>query len=159
MPLERTPSERSTLMFESSERARQFSEKVAERVKQKNRPGIRTDKEVVAQEVAEEFEQHGEPIDIIREPWQHTTQEHEEAQQLVNLAFQRDLGAALRKARMSRNYPRNLDLFHDVLTHEMYQLLQLSEVNKQPLGLWMILIIGIVALAVVLSGLLIFTSL
>lgn len=159
MPLERTPSERSTLMFESSERARQFSERVAENVQQRRRPGVRADKEVMAEEVAHEFEQQGEPVDIIREPWQHTKEEHEEAQQLVNLTFQRDLGAALRKARASRNYPRNLDLFHDVLTHEMYQLMQSSEVNKQPVGLWLILIVGIVALAVVLSGLLIFTAL
>src|SRR5690349_1727359 len=125
---ERTPQERETLLFAHPEAAQAWRENVGEQLQQAKSPAIDRRREVVAAAVAEQFTQAGTPVQIIREPWTHTSAEHSEAQQLVDVAFAQDLPAAIRLAQKSPHYPRNLDLFHDVLTGEMYDLLQESEI-------------------------------
>ncbi len=131
-------------MFDTPEAAQEFSERVADRVALAQQPGTTKKKEIVAEEIAEEFAKQGEPVDLIRHPWDHTQAEHAEVQTLVNLAFDKDLRSALQSAKASSHYPRNLDLFHDVLTTEMYRLLQEQQVNKQPLAVWTLTVIAVV---------------
>lgn len=143
---ERTPREKETLMFATPETAQAWRERVSESLAMQ-RPGVRADREVVSQAVAHEFEAAGEAVATIRHPWEHTPAEHEEVQQLVDEAFVKDLPAALATARKSPHYPRNLDLFHDLLTSEMYEHVKMSGLSKQPLMLWVTEIVVIVLLA------------
>jgi hypothetical protein len=151
---ERTPQERETLVFDTPEAAQEFSERVAERVEQERQPGTQKKKEILAEEVAEEFAKQSEPVDLIHHPWDHTRAEHAEAQALVNLAFEKNLHSALRRAKASSYYPRNLDLFHDVLTTEMYRLLQEQRVNKQPLAVWTLTAVAVLLATALLINLL-----
>lgn len=129
---ERSPLERETLIFPTPEAASDFREHVGEQVKRSPAtPGDDQPKEVIAQAVAQQFSQVGEAVNLVREPWLHTQAEHTEAQQLVDIAFARDLHSAIKVARQSPHYPRNLDLFHDVLTGEMYDLLKQEKLNHQ----------------------------
>ncbi len=132
---ERTPRERETLIFDRPEAARRFAERVAERLRRTARPGVQRGREMVAEAVAEEFAAHGEAAGLTQ-PWQHTKEEHTEVQQLVDVAFARDLPAALRQARASAAYPRNIDLLHDVLTGELYAILQQRGLNRQRWDTW-----------------------
>ncbi|MEX0649600.1 MAG: hypothetical protein WD200_01200 [Candidatus Andersenbacteria bacterium] len=134
---ERTPQERETLIFSQPEQAQEFSERVAERITTPT--GQRSKKESLAQELAEEFDRQGEGVGKVLHPWEHTAEEHQEVQQLVNVAFEKDLPAALKLARSSNHYPRNIDLLHDVLTTEMYELVRESHLNHQPTGVvWLV---------------------
>lgn len=144
---ERPPAERETLMFPTAEEARSWTEQVGEQVEAASRDGVRRDREVVAQAVATEFEKQGESAAALKQPWEHTPQEHEEVQRLVDLAFARDLGAALRRARTSAFYPRNIDLLHDVLTTEMYEMIRQQRLNRQPVRVGLIVTAGVVILA------------
>lgn len=131
---ERTGYERETLVFPSVEAAQGFRERV-------ERPSISSgqgQKTQIQQELQQEFARHGETVGTVKTPWEHTVAEHEEVQQLVDVAFAQDLPAAIRLARKSNHYPRNLDLLHDVLTGELYELMQQHGLQKQPLG-WMFL--------------------
>lgn len=151
--IERTPKERETLIFSNPDQAGQFKERVEQGWQQVETPGAGYKKKVVQDEVAKEFEKHGHGVQMIKQPWDHTPAEHEETQHLVDLAFAKDLGAALRVAQKSEHYPRNLDLFHDILTGEMYEVLKESKLNRQPVGVWFLLIAGV---WIVVMGLLIF---
>lgn len=144
---ERSAYEKETLIFPNQEAAQAFRESVGEQLQVSRTTGRQQDKAVVAEAVAQQFSQVGEAVSLVREPWTHTPAEHEEVQQLVNVAFQRDLGAAIKQARQSPHYPRNLDLLHDVLTGEMYDLLREGGLNKQPLGGWAIALLAIVLIA------------
>lgn len=129
---ERTAYERETLVFKSAEEAGGFRERV-------ERPSIRLRQGLggrarLAEELQEEFARAGETVGVIKTPWEHTPTEHEEVQRLVDVAFAQDLPAAIRQARASGRYPRNLDLLHDVLTGEMYELMRQHGLQKQPLG-------------------------
>lgn len=148
---ERTPQERETLIFSNPEAAQAFRERVEGRLSHDQRSGVGRSRELVAEEVAAEFAKEGEAVASLRQPWEHTPQEHHEVQQLVNVAFAKDLKAALTQARQSESYPRNLDLLHDVLTGEMYKLISDQRVNKQPTAIWALAITGIVILVVFLS--------
>jgi hypothetical protein len=86
-------------------------------------------------------------VDVIRHPWDHSPQEHHETQELVNTAFEKDLRAAIQQARQGNHYPRNLDLFHDVLTSEMYDLLKETHLNRQPVGIWALAAVSVIAAA------------
>lgn len=145
---ERTPQERETLIFPSPEEAKGWLERVGERLRAEDTAGIKRRREVVAQEVAREFESHGEGIGAYILPWEHSVDEHREVQHLVDLAFEKDLPAALKLARSSGTYPRNIDLFHDVLTTEMYQLVREHKLYRQPLSWGVIVTAGIVLLLV-----------
>ena len=150
-PLERPPLEREKLVFRNRGEARRFSERVIERVRRERRPDVERPQEIVEEEVAEEFAKHGQPVAIVREPWEHVPQEHAEAQQLVNYAFAHDLGAAIKRAEKSKYYPRNLDLFHDVLTGELYEALREQGLNRQPLlaRFSLVAFVGVVALIII----------
>lgn len=146
---ERTPQERETLIFPSAEEAQGWLEQFGEHLGQEQRLGIRRRRELLGEELAEEFEKQGEGVALIARPWEHTQAEHAEVQHLVDVAFARDLPAALKLARSSGYYPRNIDLFHDVLTTEMYQLLREEKLNQQPLA-WGVL--GMVGIIIVVGG-------
>jgi predicted ATPase len=146
---ERTPRERETLIFSSPEAAQEFTQEVQEQLRQSEQAGIHRKRAVVATAVTKEFEKEGEAAEVVRHPWEHTTTEHAEAQRLVDIAFAKDLPAALRAARQSQHYPRILDLFHDVLTGEMYGLLHEHKLNRQPLA-WFLLAVACVVLGTLL---------
>src|SRR5581483_1621228 len=129
---ERTPTERETLVFPTPEAAQEFRERVGERLENEQRPGIGRTREIVGDELAREFAKEGEHVQLINQPWEHTPAEHEEVQGLVDVAFAKDLPAAVRQAKTSPHYPRNLDLLHDLLTGEMYDALRQGRLNQQP---------------------------
>lgn len=141
---ERTPQERETLIFPSPEEARGWLERVSERLRAEDRTGVTRKRELVAEEIAREFESHGEGIGAYILPWEHSVDEHREVQHLVDIAFARDLPAALKLARSSGTYPRNIDLFHDVLTTEMYQLVRDYKLHRQPLSVGVLITVGII---------------
>lgn len=143
-------------MFPDKERAREFAEQLSEQAERQPNE-VRREREAVNDAVAEEFAKAGHPVGVIKHPWEHTSEEHEEAQQLVDVAFQEDLNAALKRARVNKNYPRILDLFHDVLTGEMYDLLTQHQLNRQPLITAVLFIISV--FIVLLLALLAFTLL
>ncbi len=146
---EREPREKETLIFSEPERAREFAERVSERARRGSTPGVVRRREAVAQEVAAELARQGEAADVLSRPWEHTAAEHKEVQELVDMAFDQDLSAALKKARASEDYPRNIDLLHDVLTSELYEMLQQRGINKQRIGFGTYLVLAI--LVVILS--------
>ena len=146
---ERSPYERETLIFPDAEKAQEFKQEVHQRLAQGKRQGLPQGREHVAEAVAQQFAQHGESVQLIRHPWEHTPAEHAEAQKLVDLAFSRDLPAAIRQARKSDHYPRNLDLFHDVLTGEMYTLMKQSGIDRQPVLPWAVVVTIIVLIAAI----------
>ncbi len=145
---ERSPQERETLIFPNPEAAHVFKERVAERFSRAPSPSTQQQHGVIADAIAEQFAGAGEGVQLVREPWLHTPAEHAEAQQLVDTAFAQDLGAALKAARHSPHYPRNLDLFHDVLTREMYDLLVQEKVNQQGVGGWLLVLLTVGLLTV-----------
>lgn len=141
---ERPAREQETLVYPSPDQAREFREGLREQLHLGRSRSVRREREAVAEAVAEEMAQLGESPQVYRSPWEHTEAEHEEAQQLVDIAFAHDLPAALRRARRSPHYPRNLDLFHDVLTNEMYDLLKEHRLDRQPLMGWLLVVLGII---------------
>lgn len=135
-------------MFSSPEAAREWRQEVAEHLREQP-PGVGREREIVGQAVAKEFEALGEGVTIIRQPWDHTPAEHQEVQQLVDTAFAEDLPKALAVAKTSPHYPRNIDLFHDVLTGELYEFVKQNKMNQQPTALWLTEITVIVLAALV----------
>ena|SRR3989344_7226484 len=135
---ERSPRGKETLIFATPQEAQAWREVVAEKVAQQRKSVVRQDKEIVGQAVQQEFNRQGEAVGMISHPWEHTSAEHEEVQGLVDMAFEADLPAALKAARQSPHYPRNMDLFHDLLTSEMYKFVREGNLTQQPLGLWII---------------------
>lgn len=145
---ERTPRERETLMFATGEEAREFNERAVEKIQAVEQSGVKRKREAVGEMVAREMDNAGYPVETISHPWEHTSEEHEEAQSLVDMAFDKDLQAALRSAESSEHYPRVLDLFHDVLTNEMYPLIEERKLNRQALAGWILLAVGVMAVGV-----------
>lgn len=144
---ERSPREKETLIFATPDQAEVFREQVGETLAAQPRGRVRRDKEIVGEAVADQFAQYGEAATITH-PWEHTPGEHEDVQMLVDLAFAEDLPAALKLAKKSPAYPRNLDLFHDLLTSEMYELVRQTDLTRQPLSLWLTEVAVIILLAV-----------
>jgi hypothetical protein len=146
----RPKEEKESLVFDNPELAHAFKENVGEKLQQ---PGEVTDRrQVVADAVGQEFQVQGQEtvsVDLTK-PWQHTPQEHTEVQHLADVAFAKNLKAALSQARGSDNYPRNIDLLHDVLTGEMHEALLEHKINKQPILGWIIFVLLVVALLGVL---------
>lgn len=151
---ERNAREQETLIFNTAEKAREFAERVEKRAADENGEGVNRPKEIVGEEVVKEIEREGEESVDLTQPWEHTKEEHEEVQQLVDTAFREDLPLALKKARQSDNYPRLIDLFHDVLTGQMYETLVQNKVNQHKSANWQWAIIALAAL-LVLAGLII----
>lgn len=152
---ERSAHERATLIFPTGEEAARWREGMAEKLEsaqaERLRRGLGEAREVVGQELERQFALHGEAAGGLRTPWEHTPAEHQEVQTLVDAAFAKDLPAALRQARASAHYPRNLDLLHDVLTGEMYRLLLEHKLNQQPTAalaaITLLLIIAVLCLS------------
>ena len=144
---ERTPYEKETLIFSNPEAAQDFAKTVEQGLQTPQSEGVNTKREVIGEALAQEFAAQGESVALLRTPWEHTPQEHAEVQHLVDVAFAKDLPSALALARQSPHYPRNLDLLHDVLTGQMYELLHKSGVRQQPLFHW---IIGVVIVVFIL---------
>lgn len=133
-----------SLIFTSKEKAGEFIERVEKRKAGEVRQGVRRDREVLADELAREIERQGEEAIDVSRPWEHSLEEHREVQALVETAFREDLVLALRKIRKSPNYPRIVDLFHDVLTDQMYEALVQAGLNKQRIGKGMWGVVGLV---------------
>lgn len=131
------------LIFNSVERAKQFTERVEGRIAKEAKPGIVQEKEVVSRELATQFEQEGHGVSPYTHPWEHTQAEHVEAQQLVNIAFASDLSSALSQAEKSPSFPRNIDLFHDVLTGKMYEAIVSARLNTHHVPHWISLFIAL----------------
>lgn len=144
--------EKETLIYRTPEQARVWREGVQEKIAQEAGKEVTREREIVAEAVADEFAQAGYAVDSLTRPWEHTPEEHAEVQELVNLAFATDLTLALKQARQSPNWPRNLDLFHDVLTTEMYSLVQKHKLNRQPLLGWGLFVVGVLLGALLVSG-------
>ncbi len=148
---ERTPQERETLIFPDAEGAQKFRERVGEQLPRVE--GVEEKRQIIREEVATQFASHGESVVVVKQPWEHTSAEHEEAQALADAAFAEDLGVAIRQAKKSPHYPRNLDLLHDLLTGELYQYVKEGRINRQPLTFWLVevaVIVLVAALAVLL---------
>lgn len=152
--IERRPSnEQETLIYSTPERAAILREGLQEKL-QTPTSGVRREREVVAEALADEFAQEGYGVTALSHPWEHTAAEHAEVQGLVDLTFTKDLRTALAAARKSPNWPRNLDLFHDVLTTELYELVREHNLNRQPLVGWVLFAAGVLLGALLVSGLL-----
>jgi hypothetical protein len=143
----RSARERETLVFATPEEATAWREKLERRREEPGQEGQR--RTVVTKALEEEFARAGEDVRVVREPWEHTPEEHREVQELIDVAFAQDLPAAIRLARRSPHYPRNLDLLHDTLTGEMYELVQQHKLEKQPLWLWAVVVGVAVGLSLV----------
>jgi hypothetical protein len=150
----RSRQEQETLMYNNPERATAWREGMQEKLQAAPQAGVRRERELVGEALADEFAQEGVGVTSLTHPWEHTAAEHAEVQQLVDLSFASDLRAALKKARGSPNWPRNLDLFHDVLTTEMYELVREHKLNKQPLLGWVLFGLGIILGTLLVSGIL-----
>lgn len=131
------------LIFRSKENATEFTERVEGRIAQEQKPGVSHAREVVAQELAHQFEVEGHGVSSYAHPWEHSQAEHAEAQQLVNIAFAHDLTAAIRQAEQSPLFPRNIDLFHDVLTGKMYEAMSSAKLNAHHVPSWIIFLIAV----------------
>jgi hypothetical protein len=153
-PIERPRSVNETLAFSNPEQAQEFVERVQEKSQQKERVQNRDERKIIKEELVKEFAKAGQAISGIDKPWRHTPIEHTQAQELVNIAFTKDLKTALRRARHNQQFPRNLDLFHDVLTTELYEAIRQNHMNKQPIRgrtvlvamIVIVILIGIVVL-------------
>lgn len=129
---------RERLIFHSPEVASEFARDVEARIAKEQAPGVSKDREIVSQELAKKFEQEGHSVSPLVHPWEHSQEEHIEAQKLVDLAFSSDLATAISEAEKSSSFPRNIDLFHDVLTGEMYESVVKSRINAPHVPLWLI---------------------
>jgi hypothetical protein len=144
------------LIFPSVARATAFSEMVTERIAQEKKPGVRRAKEIISHELEKQFELEGHGVSSYAQPWEHTQAEHVEAEQLVRVAFAHGLSAALASAEQSPSFPRNIDLFHDILTGKMYEALVSSRVRAvEHVPYWIIALL-ILFFALLLSAILFF---
>ena len=137
-----------SLIWRNKEGANEFIKRVKTRKEQETRQGVRRDRELLADELAREIEKQGEEAVDTSWPWEHSPEEHREVQRLVEVAFREDLVLALKKMRKSEHYPRIVDLFHDVLTEQMYEVLIKAGLNKQRVGKGMWTLIGLAGLLV-----------
>lgn len=153
---EKSPSAKSeSLVFSGVEQADNFREKTQENF---DATAQKTAREATAEVLAQEFSAAGHSVSYssLSRPWEHTPAEHDEVQDLANLAFERDLPTALAKARASKSYPRNIDLLHDVLVSEMYDEVVKHKVNKQPLLGWLIVSLSLFLASVITSILILY---
>lgn len=129
------------LVFASSEEAVRFQESLEHRIEKERSQDISHGREIVAEELAKKFEEHGTGVSSLHIPWEHTQEEHREAQELVNVAFAENLHTAIAQAEKSDSFPRNIDLFHDVLTGELYDAVVRSRLNVVHASLKAVLVI------------------
>lgn len=130
------------LVFANAQEAAQFRESVESGIAKNGPSGTHRPREILAEELAKKFEEHGAGVSSLHTPWEHSQEEHNEVQDLVNIAFADTLPAALRRAENSPSFPRNIDLFHDVLTGELY-----NAVTGQRLDTMRVSVLTIAAIA------------
>jgi hypothetical protein len=135
---------RESLLFRNPEQADSFRQSYERRVEKEALPGVNRGREIMADHLVEVFEHEGVGITPVREPWEHSTAEHEEVQQLVEVAFTDGLEGAIHRAKESPHFPRNIDLLHDVLTGRLYEAVVTSRANSYHPSLKMF--VGIFAL-------------
>lgn len=152
---DRTRRERETLVFHSPEGAEDFTRNVENRINKEKKVDVSRSREIVSQELAKQFEQEGHGISALTHPWEHSDAEHAEAQRLVDLAFAQDLSVAISEAEKSPSFPRNIDLFHDVLTGEMHEAITRSRVRGHYIPVWVVFLIAMF-FALLLSAILVF---
>jgi predicted ATPase len=138
---------RETLVFKTPEEAQEFAERVEGKLEQEQGEEVKQGREIVREELGRVMEAAGEGSAALRQPWQHSAEEHMEAQQLVEVAFEDDLLAALKRAQKSANYPRNIDLLHDILTEQLYEAVARRRLNKVSLKKWSWAAAGMAAVA------------
>jgi|SRR3989344_41242 len=139
------------LVFSSSQEADRFRESVEQRVAQEQGNGAVRRREIVAEELVKKFEEHGVGTSSLHRPWEHSQEEHAEVQELVNTAFAHDLRDALRQAENSPSFPRNIDLFHDVLTGELYAAVLGQRLNIVHFSAWRIALLAFPVLLLVFA--------
>ncbi len=144
------------LVFASREEAAQFQESLEHRIEKERSQDTSHGREIVAEELAKKFEEHGIGVSSLHVPWEHTQEEHIEVQELVNVAFAEDLRTALIRAEKSDSFPRNIDLFHDVLTGELYDAVVRSRLNVVHASPKMFFVI-LIPFMLVLVALIVFT--
>ena len=156
MARESEPKSQESLIFKSPEKAQEFVERVEGRTKEQEKAqGVTRDREIMAEEVAKEIEKEGEESVDLTQPWEHTPEEHRVVQELVEVAFREDLVLALKKARKSKDYPRVIDLFHDVLTGQMYEAVVQSKINQKRMSKMQLGMLSLAGLLLIV-GLLVF---
>lgn len=136
---DRTRRERETLIFQSPEGAEDFTRDIENRIQQEKKHGVVRQREIVGQKLAEQFDGMGHGVSLLSRPWEHTQAEHVEVQKLVDVAFAHDLATAISQAEKSPFFPRNIDLFHDLLTGEMHEAISRTRVPVRHIPLWIIL--------------------
>jgi len=140
----RIGGERESLIFRDPEHANEFQESFERRVQHESMKGAKRERELMGDELVKVFEQEGVGVTPVREPWEHSQEEHQEAQHLVDVAFSSGLDAALKQAHESAHFPRNIDLLHDALTGALYDAVVVSRVNTHhPSPLVLVGILGI----------------
>ncbi|HLC49776.1 MAG TPA: hypothetical protein VJI96_05330 [Candidatus Andersenbacteria bacterium] len=144
------------LIFHSPELASDFTRTVENRIEQERKMGVSNNREIVSQELAKKFEAEGHGVSLLATPWEHSDSEHVEAQALVDVAFHSSLTAAIAQAEKSPSFPRNMDLFHDVLTGQMYDAIVGARINTQHIPYWIIVMIA-VFFALLLGVILVFS--
>jgi hypothetical protein len=143
MPTEtRKENPEGSLVFENSEKAKQFAERVKENLEQKNEsePGMERRNELTEKRIKDaireelENETNGAGLATVAEgkgEWQYSAEDRAGVQQYVNVAFATSVQKAVEemmrekivagsKADEASTY-RKLDLFHDTLTDHLYQ--------------------------------------
>lgn len=129
------------LVFANAQEAAQFREAIETRVATERLSGVTHRREAVAHELAKKFEEHGIGVSSLHTPWEHSKEEHSEVQDLVNIAFADSISVALRRAEHSSSFPRNIDLFHDVLTGELYDAVLGRRLNAVHISKWMMVVL------------------
>lgn len=143
------------LVFATSQEAQAFRESVEGRIDSSRMHGATRPREIVGEELAKKFEEHGAAVASLHTPWEHTQEEHAEVQDLVNIAFADDLQSAIRAAEKSSSFPRNMDLLHDVLTSELYDAVVQGRVNTVHASTKTLLLV-IVPIVLLLAAVLLF---
>lgn len=149
MPEKHPPQE--TLAFSSPEKAREFSKRIEQRENRERHPEINRQREIIASELADEFTREGEAVTIMKTPWEHTKEEHQQAQRLVATALEKDLKSAIQEAKEQHEYPRNIDLFHDFLTTSLYKKIHSSGITRESPAPWLLIVVCIVIITILLS--------
>lgn len=142
----RKGGERESLIFRNPEQARSFQESYKRRVEQETITGTSRKRELLGEQLVDVFEHEGVSVTEIREPWEHSKEEHKEVQQLVETAFTHGLSLAIIQAKESNFFPRNIDLLHDVLTGRLYDAVISEKINQNHVSSGVL--IGIFALFV-----------
>ncbi len=132
-PVEQLEQPEGSLVFETPERAQEFSERIRERVAREQETQERLAhiedriREAIREELAEEVAGLASPaVAEHRGEWQYTREDRETVQKYVNVAFSTDVRNAIAllmkepAVKDEATRLRSLDLFHDTLVDHLY---------------------------------------